>query len=515
MTPQGRFCSIFLPLAFIAVFYAILLWDIKPLSDWSDAIEVMGSLLSLPVYWLVLRRERPDKRTPWLWFAATAFFFFLGDGLWAWLFYTTGAEPETPSLCDFFYLLNTATCVVGLFHFLRQNERINPTNLSLDMFISIIASAGLIYIFTIQPIMHESDVNLLSMAVQVAYPIGDLLLLFGLFVLFFNTARAEFFRASHMLMGLTFLTMFSADQLSLIETAYELDFHNLVAPLWASCYLLLSVAGLFHAEEEARPASARRANPLRELLLENLRILLPYLLTFSILAFICLRYRLFNALYVWAMALLTLLSLRQIFVLARNRKLLCAVRDSKKKLNLQNLELQKLNQKILHDAQVDFLTQLSNRRHIDQVFEQLMPRSDNAETLGLLLIDVDYFKQINDTYGHQTGDQVLCEVADTIRSVIRGSDIAGRFGGDEFIVLLPGADTQDVAAVARRLVEETRSSSARTGRPVSLSIGCTSLRVTREDYAVNRLLKQADEALYTAKEQGRDRYAVYGDAPQA
>ena len=99
------------------------------------------------------------------------------------------------------------------------------------------------------------------------------------------------------------------------------------------------------------------------------------------------------------------------------------------------------------------MTQLSNRRHIDQMFERMIPTGEEAEAIGLILIDVDFFKRINDTFGHQIGDEVLQKVATLIRTSIRIDDIAGRFGGDEFIVLLPGADMSTVFTVSERLTD--------------------------------------------------------------
>ena len=143
--------------------------------------------------------------------------------------------------------------------------------------------------------------------------------------------------------------------------------------------------------------------------------------------------------------------------------------------------------------------------------ERLTPRTGAEESLGLILIDVDYFKRINDAFGHQVGDSVLKQVAGCIRSVIRANDIAGRFGGDEFIVLLPGADARTTAAVAGRLEKKVRDDEVLAGRGVTLSIGGTSHVITSEDYDSELMLKQADDALYRAKEAGRNLIVMYGE----
>ena len=100
-------------------------------------------------------------------------------------------------------------------------------------------------------------------------------------------------------------------------------------------------------------------------------------------------------------------------------------------------------------------------------------------------------------------------VAESIRHTIRGDDIGGRFGGDEFLVLLPGANDEAVERVAERLREAAAKNETLTEMNITLSVGGASWSVGREDYRPNKLLRQADEALYVAKEKGRDRFVMY------
>ena len=262
--------------------------------------------------------------------------------------------------------------------------------------------------------------------------------------------------------------------------------------------MLLGFVSTFADEDEKAPETP--AHPQLETVLEYFRVLLPYLFTFIILLLVGIHLGITHPLFLWAVILVVALSLRQIGILLRNRRLMATIRENEKRLNLQNYELQRLNQKILRDAEVDFLTQLANRRYIDQSFDRLTPPEGVQVSLGLLLIDVDYFKRINDSYGHQIGDLILQQVAACIRSVIRGGDVAGRFGGDEFILLLPSTDSSTIATVAERLQEKIRRDDELASRNVTLSIGCASQTITSESYDPDELLRQADEALYRAKE---------------
>ncbi|WP_084964751.1 GGDEF domain-containing protein [Thermoactinospora rubra] len=132
-----------------------------------------------------------------------------------------------------------------------------------------------------------------------------------------------------------------------------------------------------------------------------------------------------------------------------------------------------------------------------------------GETLALLIIDIDHFKRVNDTHGHLVGDQVLAGVAATLRSQLRDYDVVGRFGGEEFVVLLPGADV----AEARRVAERLRTRVGRMAIPiddalitVTISAGVAVMSLHGDDLI--ELLAAADLALYRAKELGRDRICL-------
>jgi two-component system, cell cycle response regulator len=162
-------------------------------------------------------------------------------------------------------------------------------------------------------------------------------------------------------------------------------------------------------------------------------------------------------------------------------------------------------------ASHDGLTDLWNRRAILEIVQKEMARSVREHApLGLVMGDLDHFKQINDSHGHLAGDMVLCEVARRMVSSLRPYDSAGRYGGEEFILILPGCDTQASAEIAERLRLLLRSDPVKTNEgdvPVMMSFGVATMRGT-EDCWVDSIVRAADEALYRAKEEGRDRVVV-------
>lgn len=158
-------------------------------------------------------------------------------------------------------------------------------------------------------------------------------------------------------------------------------------------------------------------------------------------------------------------------------------------------------------ATTDPLTGLSNRRHFLAAAALVMESFRRYHRpLTLLMLDIDHFKKINDTYGHGVGDQVLVAVADTLRSVLRSADLCGRFGGEEFVCLLPETTETEARIVAERLrraLAEQTVDAAEGAVRFTASIGLTVADVS--DVSVESLLQRADAAMYEAKKAGRNR----------
>jgi diguanylate cyclase (GGDEF)-like protein len=150
----------------------------------------------------------------------------------------------------------------------------------------------------------------------------------------------------------------------------------------------------------------------------------------------------------------------------------------------------------------DPLTRLKNRRFMGERLEDELARARRyPSALALLLIDVDRLKQINDAAGHDRGDQALVRVAEAIRSSARGTDVAARWGGDEFAVLAPNTDAKSAVALAERI----RAALAGGGpSPVTVSIGVSSAAGEARP-SLDALVRAADASLYEAKREGRDR----------
>jgi diguanylate cyclase (GGDEF)-like protein len=178
-------------------------------------------------------------------------------------------------------------------------------------------------------------------------------------------------------------------------------------------------------------------------------------------------------------------------------------------------ELLAAREALREQATRDALTKVWNRRSILEILEKELARSQRDEQpLSLVLFDLDHFKAINDTHGHLSGDGVLREVAARVQTSLRSYDSFGRYGGEEFLIVLPGCDTQQALVLAERTRELIGSQPANCCEeeiPVTASFGVATLAPGVSDG--NGLIRIADKALYKAKAQGRNRVVfLAGDA---
>jgi diguanylate cyclase (GGDEF)-like protein len=169
------------------------------------------------------------------------------------------------------------------------------------------------------------------------------------------------------------------------------------------------------------------------------------------------------------------------------------------------------HQQIEKMAIADVLTGLFNRRHVLERFSEEMTRAKRLKKdLGCVMIDIDNFKTINDTYGHLVGDKTLREVSDILNNSIRTYDIAGRYGGEEFLIILPDTPFQDTLGLAERIRKNIKESPIAQSEltpsiPVTISLGLASM--IDKDISIDNMIKRADDGLYMAKNSGRDKVA--------
>lgn len=194
-----------------------------------------------------------------------------------------------------------------------------------------------------------------------------------------------------------------------------------------------------------------------------------------------------------------------------NQRLQSELEQALREVQEKNQQLEKSLKRVEEVAATDPLTGLYNRRHFGKVVDQLFSESQRYDTdLSCVMIDLDGYKQLNDSYGHQIGDQLLIVAGKVISANMRKMDVAARYGGDEFILLLPRAGGEEASGVVTRIRDEFRQASAivlRRNEGVSMSVGIGSVKVDMPAGS-EQLIAAADGALYQAKEGGRNRIVV-------
>jgi len=196
-------------------------------------------------------------------------------------------------------------------------------------------------------------------------------------------------------------------------------------------------------------------------------------------------------------------------LMIRNLHALSDAVDLQKKASI----LQSENVVLRQETTLDGLTGVGNRRYFEEsLSKEFESAARHKWPLSLIFVDIDYFKEINDSYGHPAGDEILREIAKMITGTLRSEDVIARYGGDEFVVLLPGSDNEAAGKVAARLVDQAEDCGAPIeGQDISptLSLGVVTMDGSDSFDTPQDLLAAADQALYHSKKSGRNQHTCY------
>jgi diguanylate cyclase (GGDEF)-like protein len=178
--------------------------------------------------------------------------------------------------------------------------------------------------------------------------------------------------------------------------------------------------------------------------------------------------------------------------------------------------VRRAEQQLQELAHTDVMTGAKNRRHFEKRLQRdFSQHQEGHESVSLVMLDIDHFKRVNDTWGHDVGDEVIRQVASTVQEHLRWEDEFARIGGEEFCILLADTEKQSATQIAERLRSSVEEMSIDldddTCVQVTISLGVTEMRV--DDPSVHEALKRADQALYRAKQQGRNQVQVQCKEP--
>jgi diguanylate cyclase (GGDEF)-like protein len=384
-----------------------------------------------------------------------------------------GATPASPSLADAFYLGFYPLTYVAVGLFMRGDSRRLTSSSWLDGAVAGLGAAALCAAFAFRSIEHSTGGSVLEVATNLAYPIGDVLLL-GL-VVGGTAVLAGRRKAPWVLLAAGIALNVVGDTFNLFQSSIGASRLGTVvdAIAWPTAILLMSMA-VWLRPRPADPLATQRPTGF-VLPGVGAAVALVVLLAAALLRVDLVAVGLATATLV-VVGIRLALSVRGLRVLTEERR---------------------------HQSVTDELTELGNRRHLSHMLDAFFADQADSETpdrrLAFLFIDLDHFKEINDSYGHPAGDQLLRSVAGTLSGAMRDSDLLVRLGGDEFAVVMLDADAESATKVAERIaasLEEPfvlNTVSARVGA----SIGIALVPTDATDRA--GLLMCADVAMYRAK----------------
>jgi diguanylate cyclase (GGDEF)-like protein len=429
----------------------------QPIRDWvTSAIYILVGVI---VCWRAVRTT--EARSSWMVFALGISIYGLGNVLWAaWVEHLP--NPPIPSICDGMWLTLYPACYVGILGLARVRERHVPARIWLDGVIAGLGVAAIGAAIVVGPVSASVSGNTAAVVTEMAYPLCDLLLA----ALIVGVLALRGWRLDRMwaMLGAGFLALAAAD-----------------------CMYALQVAGGASA-----PSSATNlAYDVGVLLLALAAVLaIPAAFTFSALGLLI--YDHFDRLD------LPSLALALATIIAAFARTAFAFRDVRALAETRR------------QALTDDLTSMPNRRDFLRRLQAGIAASRASGTsMAMLLLDLDHFKELNDTLGHDAGDQLLCQVGVRLRAVLRSTDMAARLGGDEFGVLCDPCDAERAKVAADKILAAIAEPFPIKGlnlrATASIGIAVFPEHASNEE----QLMQHADVAMYEAKttQAGRACYA--------
>jgi diguanylate cyclase (GGDEF)-like protein len=503
--------------------------------------QTLGPLLMLPFGFLALRRlwrrwtsgrgalppDRPGKLLVPLLLGLSLLGFTVGQGISTYYESVLYQPIPFPSWADAAYL--------GAYPFLflailllptRRLSIISRTRILLD---GLMFMAGVItfsWYFILGPTLFQGNETLFGKIVGTAYPAAELVMVFSLLLLSFRSRDAALEPALRILFFALIIMIF-ADSIydyQTLQGTYAAG--ELLDVTWPLGYMLIGLAAqalyLALGQQNVSPATGSdqaSAGEATEDIPSVGRSLLPYALVPAVgLLAIYIWHTGGNGILDWGVylggaVLIGIVVLRQVFAIRETVTYARELHTVQGQLRAKNQIITEANTRLEALATTDPLTGLPNHRALVATLDQELKRSARyGRSCTLLFLDLDHFKALNDGYGHLTGDAVLQEFSALVRAQLRGMDTLGRWGGEEFVALLPETDTEGAQTAAEYVRASVASHTFAVGGGVRLtcSVGIAIYPFDSEER--DGLIRAADQAMYGAKKLGRNQVRTVNDA---
>jgi len=464
-------------LALLAGYYAVPGGRGGPNAEWKVVLYLLVSVSAPAAVLFGILRYRPARPFPWylvfanqiVYASADVTFFIRHDLL---------GLTQYPTVSDILYLAHYPLLIAALVVFISRRTPGGDRSALIDGGILVVAAAMLSWIFVIAPSFDAPGQDVLARVTSAAYPIMDLAMLaIVLWMLLGAALRTRAFWA----LAVALILLFATDTIYALQ---QIDgtYHpgNFLDGMWVAYYLLIGASML---DPSMVKLDAR--SPARDMPPAALRFLGIGMATLAVPAVLLVEQNRHTAYFFPVVAAGTTL----LFGLVITR-LMRMISDQRRM------------------AITDTLTGLRNRRYFEAHYAVDCSRARrSAESLSMVLFDVDFFKSVNDEYGHSAGDRVLAEIARRLSAQVRVGDVLARYGGEEFAMLLFGAHAAEARDVADRCRDAIATEPFVIGEELRTSVTVSAGLVSYPEHVSDpsELLVGADRAMYAAKEAGRDR----------
>jgi diguanylate cyclase len=496
----------------------------------NNALKIVGGdLLSffapfIASIWLFLIVKKTKNRGNYFWL----FLFFgtlslcIAEGIWDYYELILKRGVPFPGWADLFYILQI---VFYLFAFLyklyEKKESYSMLRFLFDIVIIMIVTTTLSWRFILQDIFTDPSLTNTALLVSAAYPIGDLVLIFGAVSMLLSSNEILPKKVLLFISAGLFFQIF-ADIAYMYLIAGELyESGSLLDPLWPLAGMLIGLSGFYSSEEDSKNKKKQNSS-IHKNQLGIKRQLIPYAAIIILLSIWYVEQSSADSLLIGLLLSSLLVLIRQVITIIQNNSLLLQlqhlneeleekVSDRTKELSVKNKQLTRMIKHMEHIAYHDGLTGLPNRRMFEAKLTEAIKKAEKEKNLAaVLFIDLDRFKNINDTFGHGFGDLLIRNVAQRLRKGVENRFIVSRQGGDEFTILLDSVSSIEyVQQIAERISKLSQKSFLIEEQEIrtSFSIGIAIYPMDGEN--VESLLKNADAAMYRTKELGKNNYTFY------
>ncbi|MEV4864478.1 GGDEF domain-containing protein [Streptomyces ossamyceticus] len=457
-----------------------------------------------------LTRNRPPSFVPWCLLAAAMAPYTVADAIWG-MYQVRDADVPFPGVADMLYLGSYLLFAAGLVTLARQQSgRLHLAGL-LDAGIVTLGFCILSWAFIIAPYLR-SELSAWPLAVSIAYPVADLVLLSVAARLMLATGK----RTPSLLLCIGWLlVLLAADGLyyGTLATTGTAIAEDVSEVGWMVSSLLLGAAVLHPSVGRPTQLSdGDESMPRRRLSILIALILVGPLIMVANVGGI--RYQPVNVTVIVGMlaTLSLLLVLRIAFLAQYAQSRATEARTQAHDLAASLREQEELQKQLSHQATHDPLTGLANRVLLDERLESALGRCSATCPAGLLMLDLDGFKEVNDSLGHPSGDELLVGVARRLTGRVREQDIVARLGGDEFALLVEGMGASALYDYTVRILDSFKDSfTLAHGHSVRVTTSIGARSITRPT-TLAEALRDADIALYQAKTAGKNQ-AVFFESP--